>query len=51
MTNQLKNISFLYLQVFVRNFCSRRGVSRYAIDLAYQKYKCEKAGGRLKSDF
>jgi hypothetical protein len=51
MTSQLKNISFLYLQVFVRNFCSRRGVSRYAIDLAYQKYKCEKAGGRLKSDF
>ena len=52
MTSELKKTFHFYLQVFVRNFCSSRGgVSRYAIDLAYLKYKCEKAGGRLKSDF
>ena len=51
MTANSKTIHFYIYRSLSETFVRVGGVSRYAIDLAYLKYKCEKAGGRLKSDF
>jgi len=50
MTSNSKTFHF-YIYRSLSETIRVGGVSRYAIDLAYLKYKCEKAGGRLKSDF